>query len=98
MTSPTTFPTTPGFTKIGSAKNGDNVHQLLSTSGLANNGGPTQTTALQSGSPAIDAIPVADCTDQSSPPNQITTDQRGFARPDAGEAVCDVGAYESAYR
>jgi CSLREA domain-containing protein len=89
---------TCGFAKTGSADNGDGVDPLLSPAGLANNGGPTQTIALQLGSPAIDAIPVADCTDQSSPPNQITTDQRGFARPDAGEAVCDVGAYESAYR
>ena len=89
---------TCGFAKTGSANNGDGVDPLLSPAGLANNGGPTQTIALQKGSPAIDAIPVADCTDQSSPPNQITTDQRGFARPDAGEAVCDVGAYESAYR
>jgi CSLREA domain-containing protein len=89
---------TCGFAKTGSANNGDGVDPRLSPAGLADNGGPTQTIALQSGSPAIDAMPIADCTDQSSPPNQITTDQRGFARPDAGEAVCDVGAYESAYR
>jgi hypothetical protein len=67
---------------------------MLSTAGLANNGGPTQTIALQSGSPAIDAIPVADCTDQASSPNPITTDQRGLLRPDAGEQLCDIGAYE----
>ena len=83
-----------GFAKTGSANNGDGVNPLLSTAGLVNNGGPTQTIALQSGSPAIDAIPVADCTDQASPPNPITTDQRGLLRPDAGEQVCDIGAYE----
>jgi hypothetical protein len=33
---------------------------MLSTDGLANSGGPTETIALASGSPAIDAIPVAD--------------------------------------
>lgn len=66
----------------------------LDPAGLADNGGPTQTIALQSSSSAIDAIPVADCTDQASPPNPITTDQRGFPRPDAGEQVCDIGAYE----
>ena len=33
------------------------------------------------------------CTDQAG--NPLTTDQRGFARPDAGEDVCDIGAYES---
>jgi hypothetical protein len=83
-----------GFAKTGSANNGDGVNPLLSASGLANNGGPTQTIAVQLGSPAIDAIPVADCTDQAWPPNPITTDQRGLLRPDAGEQVCDIGAYE----
>ena len=83
-----------GFAKTGSAMNGDGVNPLLSAPGLANNGGPTQTIALQLGSPAIDAIPVADCTDQASPPNPITTDQRGLLRPDAGEQLCDIGAYE----
>jgi CSLREA domain-containing protein len=84
-----------GFAKTGSANNGDGVNPLLSTAGLANNGGPTETIALQSGSPATDAIPVADCMDQASPPNLITDDQREFPRPDAGERVCDIGAYES---
>ncbi|HEY2486291.1 MAG TPA: choice-of-anchor Q domain-containing protein [Candidatus Binataceae bacterium] len=83
-----------GFAKTGSANNGDGVNPLLSAAGLANNGGPTETIALQSGSPAIDAIPLADCTDQASPPNPITTDQRGLLRPDTGEQVCDIGAYE----
>jgi hypothetical protein len=85
---------TCGFAKTGSANNGDNVNPLLSPAGLANNGGRTQTIALQSGSPAIDSIPVAACTDQSIPPKLITSDQRGFPRPDAGELVCDIGAYE----
>jgi hypothetical protein len=67
----------------------------LSSDGLVNNGGPTQTIALAPGSPAIDAIPVADCTDQSSPPKPITTDQRGMPRPDFQELVCDIGAYEA---
>jgi hypothetical protein len=55
-------------------------------SSLANNGGPTQTLALQTGSPAIDQIPVAQCP---------ATDQRGTARPDESESACDIGAYES---
>ena len=55
-------------------------------SALAGNGGPTQTMALQTGSPAIDAGPPAgQCP---------TTDQRGEPRPDAGEGTCDIGAYE----
>jgi hypothetical protein len=72
----------------------NNLDPRLSLAGLANNGGPTLTIALQGGSPAIDAIPVASCTDQSSPPKRVTTDQRGFPRPDDGEPTCDIGAYE----
>jgi hypothetical protein len=47
---------------------------------------------LSPGSPAIDAIPLADCTDQND--KRLKTDQRGFPRPDAGESVCDIGAFE----
>lgn len=50
---------------------------------LANNGGSTQTFALLTGSPAINAGDSATC---------ISTDQRGTAR--AG--VCDIGAFEAA--
>jgi len=82
-----------GFTATGSANNGDGVNPELSSSGLADNGGPTQTIALASGSPAIDVIPLANCTDQNAKP--ITTDQRGFPRPDFRELSCDIGAYES---
>lgn len=64
---------------------GDNVNPSLDPNGLQNNGGPTQTIALQSASSAIDAIPLVDCP---------STDQRGVPRPDAGEAACDIGAYE----
>lgn len=83
-----------GFAKTGSANNGDGVNPLLSPDGLHNNGGPTETIALSPGSPAIDVIPLANCGDQASPPNPIITDQRLFPRPDAGEAKCDIGAYE----
>ncbi len=82
---------TCNFSAAGSR---NDTYPMLDPRGLINNGGPTQTIALEDGSPAIDAIPLADCTDQASPPNPITTDQRGFRRPDAGEAVCDIGAYE----
>jgi len=85
---------TCGFAKTGSANNGDNVDPMLSSDGLVNNGGPTETIALTAGSPAIDEIPLANCTDQASPPNRIITDQRGALRPDAGEVYCDIGAYE----
>ena len=49
---------------------------------LADNGGPTQTFALLAGSPAIDAGN-----------STLTTDQRGFKRPQ-GRAP-DIGAFES---
>jgi hypothetical protein len=80
-----------GFNAIGSS---NNTNPMLSSDGLTNNGGPTQTIALAPGSPAIDAIPLTDCTDQDSPPNPIITDQRLFPRPDDEETNCDIGAYE----
>ena len=59
---------------------------------LANNGGTTQTHALQSTSAAIDAV--SNCTDLKSPnPQQVTTDQPGVRRPQGN--LCDVGAYEA---
>ena len=89
--------TSCGFSKTGSANNGDGVNPMLA-SGPADNGGPTMTIALLATSPAVDAIPVADCTDQSSPtPQLITTDQRGLPRPDPEDLAlpaCDIGAFE----
>lgn len=55
--------------------------------GLANNGGRTQTVALESSSAARDFIPKSEC---KGPSNR--EDQRGFERP-AGPK-CDAGAYE----
>ncbi|MBI5293974.1 MAG: S-layer homology domain-containing protein [Chloroflexi bacterium] len=59
---------------------------------LADNGGFTQTHALLTGSPAIDAGDDASCPD---------TDQRGLSRPwdgdGSGGAACDIGAYEVPY-
>ncbi|HEY5640454.1 MAG TPA: CSLREA domain-containing protein, partial [Dehalococcoidia bacterium] len=58
---------------------------------LADNGGTTNTHALQGGSPAIDAAS-PDCP----PPSD---DQRGVSRPRDGDgdltALCDIGAYEA---
>jgi len=63
---------------------------------LADNGGPTQTHALLSGSPAIDAGSAGGCRDGVGA--LLTTDQRGFARTvdgnSDGTAICDIGAYE----
>ncbi|MFT3893208.1 MAG: choice-of-anchor Q domain-containing protein [Anaerolineales bacterium] len=54
-----------------------------SLSGLANNGGFTQTMALGGSSPAVNAGNAGTCA---------ATDQRGIARPQGG--ACDLGAYE----
>ena len=51
----------------------------------ADNGGPTLTSALRAGSPAIDP---------GSPSSCEAADQRGVARPQG--ATCDMGAYEFA--
>ncbi len=40
---------------------GDNVNPLLDPNGLQNNGGPTETISLQETSPAVAAIPAAQC-------------------------------------
>src|SRR5262249_12670445 len=71
-----------------------NVNPGLDPLGLQLNGGPTQTVALVSGSPAIDVVPVAHCTNLATPPHPLTTDQRRLPRPDFGEPACDMGAYE----
>ncbi|MGD0947074.1 MAG: choice-of-anchor Q domain-containing protein [Candidatus Binatia bacterium] len=65
-----------------------NTNPMLS--GLANNGGPTQTIALLAGSPAIDAGDESVCS--VAPVNNL--DQRGYVRPGTGSVNCSIGAYE----
>jgi CSLREA domain-containing protein len=55
---------------------------------LADNGGPTETHALLSGSVAIDSAP--DCDSRGG---VVDSDQRGAPRP--WGPACDVGAYEA---
>ncbi|MFA6474780.1 MAG: immunoglobulin-like domain-containing protein [Patescibacteria group bacterium] len=57
---------------------------------LADNGGPVQTHAISSSSPAKDVIPAVRCTDYTLA--AVTTDARGVPRPD--HTSCDIGAYE----
>ena len=63
---------------------------------LADNGGPTQTHALLTVSPAIDAGNPA--APGSGGDACLATDQTGFVRPVDGDvdgnAICDIGAYE----
>jgi hypothetical protein len=60
---------------------------------LQNNGGPTQTQALLSGSPAIDAGNPSGCTNGNG--HLLKTDQRGKPRPDREDTGgCDMGAFE----
>jgi predicted outer membrane repeat protein len=77
------------------------TNPALDPTGLADNGGPTQTIALCTGagapalctsaSPAINAADNATCA--SSPVNGV--DQRAFLRFPPGNPVCDIGAFEA---
>ncbi len=66
-----------------------------SISGAANlgplqaNGGPTETHALLTGSPAINYIPYG-----SNGCGTLLIDQRGYTRPRPANGACDIGAYE----
>jgi hypothetical protein len=81
---------------ISNGNNGDQVGTAAAPldpmlGGLANNGGPTQTMALLSGSPAIGKGDTNTC--QNVPIND--KDQRGLARNSAARSACDVGAYDT---
>jgi hypothetical protein len=72
----------------GNLQSGTDCGATISSAGtslqaLGDNGGPTQTQALGTGSPAINAA--VGCP----PPS---TDQRGISRPQG--SACDIGAFE----
>jgi hypothetical protein len=73
---------------------GNNTQDTASTGGgLQQNGGPTETVALEDGSPAIDAGDNVIC--QAPPPEGLGgVDQRGFPRSRPGDPICDIGAFE----
>jgi fibronectin-binding autotransporter adhesin len=75
--------TSCGFTQATGSLS--NTNPLLDSAGLKDNGGRTQTIALQPNSPAVDLVGQGACP----PP---TTDQRGVGRPQ--EEACDSGAFE----
>jgi hypothetical protein len=70
------------FTATGDLKD---IEPGFLSSGLQDNGGNTDTLALEAASPAVDAIP-------AGAPGCTGTDQRGIARPQGNG--CDIGAYE----
>lgn len=91
-----------GTCTITGATIGNQVGTILSPldpmiGGLAENGGPTDTHALLTSSPAIDAGNPAGCTALGGTP--LLEDQRGWPRPIDGDfdstATCDIGAFES---
>ena len=68
------------------------ANPLLDPNGLQDNGGNTRTIALMKGSPAINAIGIANCTNQSG--KRVRLDQRNYGRPALPSMRCDIGAYE----
>src|SRR5207253_4835561 len=85
-----TPPTANGTCTAATGTSSCNTNPLLDPAGLASNGGPTQTIALESGSPAINAANETVCA--APPVNNL--DQRGFVRPGVGATNCSIGAYE----
>lgn len=74
----------------------------LDPKGLQSHGGPTETIALASSSPAIGFVPVKeDCEEEGTGPalpnekgTSTPVDQRGVERPGIPGKGCDIGAYE----
>jgi len=88
-----------GIGGSGGLVNGTNGNQVgvadpgLDPRGLQNNGGPTQTIALVTGSPAIDKGSNAPAVDPTTG-KPLTTDQRGTGFSRIVNGGVDIGAYE----
>ncbi len=68
----------------------DILNQDANLATLADNGGSVQTHLPNAGSPVLDRVPAASCTDLSN--NPLSTDARGVSRPQG--SACDIGAVE----
>jgi hypothetical protein len=68
------------------------TENMLGQLGSNNNDTETHDLIPVDSNPAIDSIPIQDCTDQENPQNPIAIDQRGIARP--VNFNCDSGASE----
>ena len=84
---------TSGATITDEGGNHFNVDPGLDPTGIQFNGGPTETIALLSGSPAINQGDNAICK-APAPTGLAGIDQRGFSRFSDGDGLCDIGAYE----
>jgi hypothetical protein len=92
---------TPGPNLIATSDEANIPLGAILNTTLADNGGPTETHALVSNSPAIDILPDLVCAAAGPLGPDLSADQRGEPRnidiPDMGNEggdVCDVGAYE----
>lgn len=77
-----------GFTLAADSGNNLPYGANLKLGSLASNGGPTQTHAILTGSPLIDA------GSNAAVPAGLTTDQRGTNYPRIVDDTVDIGAYE----
>jgi hypothetical protein len=79
------FQTAPVNGTVSGSGNLVGVNPLLASNGLQNNGGPTETIALQAQSPAIG---------KGTNPQNLFADQRGDS-PRTGPGGTDIGAYQT---
>lgn len=88
----------PGASDLVASSDGLNTTPLaaLIDPVLANNGGPTETHALVSGSLAVDWLPadMDGCVTEDSEGDPLTEDQRGEPRPYPASGSCDTGSVE----